>query len=83
LREMRIEVLGTGCAKCKRLLKNVEMAISQTGIQATIAKVEDLSEIMERGVVITPGLIIDGEVKAMGRVPSAEEIAQMLRDDPS
>jgi small redox-active disulfide protein 2 len=80
---MRIEVLGTGCAKCKRLLKNVEMAISQTGIQATIAKVEDLSEIMERGVVITPGLIIDGEVKAMGRVPSAEEIAQMLRDDPS
>jgi len=46
-------------------------------------KVEDLSEIMERGVVITPGLIIDGEVKAMGRVPSAEEIAQMMRDDPS
>ncbi|NYT11406.1 MAG: thioredoxin family protein [Methanomassiliicoccales archaeon] len=77
---MRIEVFGSGCAKCKRLEKNVNKAVFETGIEAQVVKVQDIQEIIDRGVMITPALFIDGEPKAMGRVPSIDEITEMLRE---
>ena len=76
---VKIEVLGTGCAKCKRLEKNVQRAVKETGVDAEIQKVEDLDEIINKGVMMTPALIIDGEAKVVGKVPSVEEIKRMLR----
>ncbi|MEM4729943.1 MAG: thioredoxin family protein [Thermoplasmata archaeon] len=75
---MKIEVLGTGCAKCKRLEENVRRALREAGVQAEVVKVEDLDQIIGRGVMMTPALIIDGEQKAIGRVPGVEEIKRML-----
>ncbi|MEM2977563.1 MAG: thioredoxin family protein [Thermoplasmata archaeon] len=76
---MKIEGLGTGCAKCRRLEENVRRALSEAGVQAEVVKVEDLDQIIGRGVMMTPALIIDGEQKAVGRVPGVEEIKKMLR----
>lgn len=76
---VKIEVLGTGCVKCKNLLKNVEKAVSESGIDAEIIKIDRIQEIMNRGVMMTPGLYIDGEAKAIGRVPSPDEIKRMLK----
>jgi len=75
---MKIEVLGTGCAKCKRLEENVRKAVRETGVKAEVVKVQDLDQIISRGVMMTPALIIDGEERAVGRVPSVEEIKAML-----
>jgi len=75
---VKIEVLGTGCAKCKSLLKNVEKAVEEMGIQAEVVKVNDIEEIMSRGVMMTPALLVDGEAKAVGRAPSTEEIKKLL-----
>ena len=74
-----IEVLGTGCMKCKRLLKNVEKAVKETGIEADIVKVEDINAIMDRGVMLTPALIINGELRVSGRVADVKEIAALLQ----
>jgi small redox-active disulfide protein 2 len=76
---VKIEVLGTGCAKCKNLLENVEKAVAETGIQAEIVKVDSIQEIMNRGLMMTPGLFIDGEARTMGRVPSVDEIKRLLK----
>lgn len=76
---VKIEVFGTGCAKCKSLLKNVEKAVSESGVPAEIVKIDSIQQIMDRGVMMTPGLYIDGEAKAVGRVPSLEEIKKMLK----
>ena len=75
---MKIEVLGTGCAKCKRLEENVRKALKEAKIKADVVKVEDLQEIIDRGIMFTPALIIDGDEKAVGRVPSVEEIKKMI-----
>jgi small redox-active disulfide protein 2 len=75
-----IEVLGTGCMKCKRLLKNVEKAVKETGTEAEIVKIEDINAIMDRGVMLTPGLIIDGELKVSGRVADVKEISALLQE---
>jgi small redox-active disulfide protein 2 len=75
---VKIEVLGTGCAKCKSLLRNVEKAVQETGSGAEIIKVDSLHEIMARGVMMVPALYVDGEAMAVGRVPSVEEIRQMI-----
>lgn len=75
-----IEVLGTGCMKCKRLLKNVETAVKETGTEAEIIKVEDIDAIMDRGVLLTPALIIDGGLKVSGRVADVKEIAGYLTE---
>jgi small redox-active disulfide protein 2 len=74
-----IEVLGTGCMKCKRLMKNVETAVSESGIDARIIKVDDLVEIMDRGVMLTPALIVDGELKVSGRVADVKELKEILQ----
>ncbi|MGC9529984.1 MAG: thioredoxin family protein [Candidatus Bipolaricaulaceae bacterium] len=75
---MNIEVLGTGCPKCRATVRNAEAAIRELGIEADIVKVEDLGEISSRGVMLTPALAIDGEVVVSGRVPSAEEVKGYL-----
>ncbi|NLO77544.1 MAG: thioredoxin family protein [Methanomicrobiales archaeon] len=74
-----IEVLGTGCMKCKRLLKNVETAVKETGTEAEIIKVEDINAIMDRGVMLTPALIINGELKVSGRVADVKELSLLLQ----
>jgi len=76
----RIEILGTGCAKCKRLHANVLEAVKDLKITAEVIKVEDLDAIVERGVMLTPGLFIDGELRAEGRVPCVDEIKTMLTE---
>ncbi len=76
---MKIEILGTGCAKCKALFANVQKAVSEMGISAEIEKVEDYHQIANYGVMTTPALAVDGKVKLAGRVATPEEIKQMLR----
>lgn len=75
---MEIKVLGTGCAKCKNLERAVITAVDKSGIEATISKVEDIVEIMQFGVMITPALVVDGKVVLKGRVPSLDEITKIL-----
>ena len=74
----RIEVFGTGCMKCRRLEKNVRSAIRKAGVKARICKVEDIGEIMERGILVTPALAVDGDVVVSGRVPGVEELVGMI-----
>lgn len=75
---MKIEILGTGCPKCKKLYKNVQQALKTTGIEAELRKVEDIDKITEYGVMIIPALVINGEVKSAGKVLSADEIGKLL-----
>jgi len=75
---MKIQILGTGCAKCKTLTANAEKAAQELGVDAQIEKVSDIADIMKFQILMTPGLVIDGQVKAAGRVPSVDEIKQML-----
>ena len=75
---MIIKVLGTGCKKCEKTEANVREAIKEHGIEATIQKVEDVQGIMSYGVMATPALVIDEEVKVKGKVPSVEDIKKML-----
>lgn len=75
---MKIEILGTGCMKCRRLAKNVEKAVSELGISVDIVKVEDITAIMERDVMLTPALMIDGELKVSGRVADVAELKELL-----
>ena len=74
-----IEVLGHGCDNCKRLEQHAREAIAMAGVQADVVKVTDDREIMARGVLQTPGLVIDGTVMSTGRVPSAGDIAVWLQ----
>ena len=71
---MKIEVLGTGCAKCKKLHKLVETVVAETGATVEVTKVEKIEEIMKYGVAFTPALVIDGTVKAAGGIPKAAQI---------
>lgn len=76
---MKIEILGTSCAKCKSLAKNVEKAVSETGIRAEVIKVDSIQEIMSKGIMMIPALIIDGETKSIGKALSVEEIKKLLK----
>lgn len=73
-----IQVLGTGCKKCASLKENVEAALKQSGVEADIQKIEDINEIVKFGVMSTPALAVDGEVKIVGKVASTEEIIGIL-----
>ena len=75
---MKIEILGMGCPKCKMLYENAKKAVEETGVQAEVLKVEDMDKITNYGVMMTPALVIDGEVKTTGKIPSAEDIKQWL-----
>jgi small redox-active disulfide protein 2 len=76
---MRIEILGTGCSKCKQLEANARKAIEETKKKAEIVKVTEINKIIEYGVMSTPAIVVDGEVKASGRIPTAEEIKKWLK----
>jgi small redox-active disulfide protein 2 len=77
---MKIEVLGTGCSKCNKLYKLAEEVLAASGTEATLVKVEGLDEIMSYGVAFTPALVINGEVKAAGSLPKAQQIAAWLQE---
>jgi len=76
---MRIEVFGTGCAKCKRLERNVNEALVKAGVKAEVLKIEDIDEITDRGIMVTPALAIDGDLKLMGKVPSVDDLVVMFK----
>lgn len=74
----KIQILGTGCPKCKKLAENVEEAVKELSVEYDIEKVTEINEIMKFGVMITPALAVDGEVKVVGKVASPDEIKGML-----
>lgn len=76
---MKIEILGTGCSKCKALEEATKQAVAQSGIFAQIEKVEDIMKIMEYGVMSTPGLVIDGKVLSTGKLLSINEIVELIK----
>ncbi len=77
--EMKIEILGTGCPKCKKLVENVQAAADDLGLPYEIGKVTEIAEIIKYGVMSTPALVVDGQVKSAGKLLSAQEIKKLLR----
>jgi len=75
---MNIKVLGSGCIKCKKLYENVEIALKESQIEATLEKVEDINQIIDYGVMMTPGLVIDEKVVSVGKVLSSKDIIQLI-----
>lgn len=73
-----LQILGTGCPKCRKLAENTETAAKALGIEYDMVKVTDINEIMKFGVMMTPALAVDGQVKVVGKVPSPDEIKRML-----
>jgi small redox-active disulfide protein 2 len=73
-----LQILGTGCPKCKKLAENTEAAAKALGLDYQLAKVTEITKIMTFGVMITPALVVDGQVKVVGKVPSADEIKKLL-----
>ena len=73
-----VQVLGPGCPKCETLKKNAEQAVQQAGVEATVEKITDINVITGFGVMMTPALVVDGEVKVVGKVASADEIRKFL-----
>ncbi len=76
---MKIEILGTGCPKCKKLNELAEEAINELNVSAEIIKVTDINKIIDYGVMVTPALVIDGDVKVAGKIPSKQEIAEWIK----
>ena len=75
----KIEVLGTGCAKCIKLEELARKAVNEIGLDAEVTKVKDINKIMDYGVMTTPALVVDGDVKVAGKVPSIEEIKKYIK----
>jgi len=75
---MEIKILGTGCTRCKTLERLTREVVAQNGINASITKVEDITDIMKYGIMATPALVVNEKVEIKGRVPSADEIKQVL-----
>jgi len=76
---MKIEILGMGCPKCKMLYENAKKAVEEKNIKAEVVKVEDMGKITAYGVMMTPALVIDGNVKSSGKIPTSEEIKKWLK----
>ena len=76
----KLQILGTGCPKCKKLAELTEQAARELGVEYEIEKITDINEIMNFGVMITPGLAVNNEVKLTGKVPSGEELKGILGD---
>jgi len=76
---MKIEILGTGCHKCKATEKIIRQVVGELCKDVEVVKVEDLQEIVNRGVMMTPAVVVDGEVKIVGHVPSTDEIKKLLK----
>ena len=73
-----VQVLGPGCSKCEKLKQNAQEAVAQSGVEATVEKITDINVITGFGVMMTPALAVDGEVKIVGRVPSVDEIVTLI-----
>lgn len=78
---MEIKILGSGCAKCKKLEANTKEAVSQLGVDAKVTKVEDIKDIMKYGVMRTPAIVINEKVKMFGKVCTVEEIKRYINDE--
>ena len=76
---MKIQILGPGCAKCTRLMATPENAAKALGLYKKKKKISDINQIMSFGVMMTPGLVVDGEVKSVGKVPPVEEMKKLLQ----
>ena len=74
----KIQILGTGCPKCKKLFEIAQQTVKDFGLDAEVTKVEDINEILNFGVMMTPALAVDGEVKVVGRIPKSEEIKSFI-----
>ena len=77
---MKIEILGTGCPKCKKLYEISEEAVKELGISAEIIKITDINKIIDYGVMVTPALVIDGDVMVAGKIPEKEEITDWIKE---
>lgn len=76
----KLQILGTGCSKCKKLLEITEQVAKSLNIEYELIKVTDMNEIMNFGIMMTPALVIDGNVKVVGRVPNAEELEEFISE---
>jgi small redox-active disulfide protein 2 len=74
----KVQILGTGCSKCKKLFEVAQQTVKEFGIEAEVTKVEDINEILKFNVMMTPALAVDGEVKVVGRIPKPEEIRKLI-----
>lgn len=75
---MKIEILGTGCSKCNKTKEVIEKVLKSTGVKAEVVKVEDIETILKYGVMITPAVVVDGDVKIVGKVPDEKEIKKWI-----
>ncbi|MDR7666788.1 thioredoxin family protein [Methanosarcina sp. Z-7115] len=75
---MKIEILGTGCSKCKKTKEVIEKILKQAGVEAEVVKVEDFETILNYGVMVTPAVVIDGEVKVAGKIPDEKDIRKWI-----
>ena len=76
---MKIEIYGSGCAKCKKTEEIVRQVVNELNIKAEISKIEDLQKIIDKGIMMTPAVAIDGEIKILGRVPSTQDVKKILQ----
>jgi len=77
---MKIKILGTGCSKCKKLNELVEKVINELGVSAEIIKITDINKIIDYGIMVTPALVIDGDVKVVGKIPSKHEVTKWIEE---
>lgn len=77
---MKIEILGTGCPKCKKLNELAEEAVNELNLSAEIIKITDINKIIDYGVMLTPALVIDGDVKVAGKIPCKQKIADWIKE---
>lgn len=78
---MKIEILGTGCPKCETTEQTVRKAVAELGVQAEIVKVTDINSIIERGVMWTPALVIDGKVVLQGKIPTLDQVKALVKGE--
>jgi small redox-active disulfide protein 2 len=77
---MKIEILGTGCSKCNKTKEVIEKVLKSTGVKAEVDKVEDIETILKYGVMITPAVVVDGDVKIVGKVPDEKEVRKWITE---
>lgn len=77
---MKIEILGSGCPKCKKLEENAKKAVVEAGVKAEVVKVQDMDKILSYGVMMTPALVLDGNVKCSGKIADVEEIKKWIQE---
>lgn len=73
-----VKVLGPGCPKCQELMKQTELAVQELGLECSVEKITDIQQIVSYGVIMTPALVVDGQVKVTGKVPSLDDIKGMI-----